>query len=195
MLTDPEEAEIAALAKALGTPVRWEREYGADTERNQSWLQRMLRRRGEIIAVVPRPGGRVLVHTKSTYPDGLYRLPGGGIDPDEPVQDAARRETREEMGFDVPMARFLGVIENRFLARGERFSYPSYIFMTEPTAEAPQVLDPHEQISGFMEVAVGELARIAAQLEALPPEWQPWGRFRAAPHALTLDALNNDSRR
>ncbi len=189
MLAPSEEAELAELAQKYGTPRRWTREYEAGTERNRAWVKKTTRRRGEVILVVPRPGGRVLLHTKDTYPDGVYRLPGGGVNPNEAVEPAARREAYEELGFDVEFARLLGVIENVFVVDGERMSYPSYIFMTAPMSAAPKVMDPDEKISGFDEIPVEELSRVSEQLEALPPAWQPWGKFRAAPHALAREVL------
>ncbi len=189
MLTPEREAEIVELARRLGKPLRWQREYPILNRRNASWVRSTVRRSGEAILVVPRPNGNFIFHTKSSYPEGVYRLPGGGINRGEGVEHAARREAQEEMGFDLPMARFLGVVENIFVVDGERLSYPSYVFLTPPTSAAPRVMDPHEQISGFRELPLADFPGIIQQLETLPPDWQPWGEFRAAPHALVLQAL------
>ncbi len=194
MLTPDEQAEIERLAKQLGTPLLRKREFIATTERDIDWLHRQIRRRGEVILVVPRPNGRVLLHTKSNYPSGIYRLPGGGVNPGEELLHAAEREVQEETGFDVPMARFLGVVDNEFQVPGNRLSYPSYVFLTQPTTGAPRVMDPDEDISDFGEVPIEELSQVAAQLEGMSPEWQLWGQFRATPHTIALEALTNDRR-
>ncbi len=192
MLTPEEENEIQELAPRLGQPLRWQREYPITNRRNADWARTTVRRRGEAILVVPRPNETYLFHTKSSYPEGIYRLPSGGVNRGEGVEHAARRETQEEMGFELPMARFLGVVENVFVVDGERLCYPSYIFLTPPTTAKPRVMDPHEQISDFRELALAAFPRVIAQLEGLLPEWQPWGQFRAAPHALALEALTQD---
>jgi 8-oxo-dGTP pyrophosphatase MutT (NUDIX family) len=192
MLTPDEQAEIAELARRYGTPRRWTREYATTTERNREWARRITRRRGEVILVLPRPGGRVLLHTKPTYPEGIYRFPGGGVDRGEAVETAARREAREETGFDVEPVRFVGVVENTFEVAGDRRSYPSFVFIMQPTTQAPHVLDPDEEIAGFHEIPVEELSRIVEQLDALPADWQPWGHFRATPHALVIEAMSNE---
>ncbi len=194
MLTPEEEAEITQLASRLGTPLRWTREYTATTDKDREWFRNTTRRRAEVIQVLPRPGGRVLVHTKSTYPAGVYRLPGGGVNRGEPIEPAARRETLEETGFDVAPTRLLGVIENTFNVDGEKLSYPSFIFLMPLTREAPHVLDPDEQISGFSEIPLVELPQIAEQLSGLPPDWQPWGQFRAAPHQLAYERMKDEGR-
>ncbi len=189
MATAEEQAEIADLARRYGEPRRWTREYPVTTVRNARWVNKSTRRRGEVILVVPRPHGRVLVHTKSDYPDQVYRLPGGGIERGEKIEVALEREAHEEMGFELRPARFLGIVENVFHAGGTDLRYPSYIFSTPITAQPPEVLDSHEEISGFRDVPLAELGQIARRLESLPPEWQPWGRFRAAPHELVLETF------
>jgi len=41
-----------------------------------------------------------------------YMTPGGGVDFLEPVQDAVRREMREEVGVDVSDLRYVGMFES-----------------------------------------------------------------------------------
>jgi 8-oxo-dGTP pyrophosphatase MutT (NUDIX family) len=149
-----------------------------------------VRRRGEVVLAVPRPGGRFLLHTKSTYPDNVYRLPGGGINPSEAVEHAARREMGEELGFDLELTRFIGVVENEFLLGDEGLAYPTYVLLTEPTAMVPRVMDPSEPIAGFRDATLEEIREVVRRLLSLPDEWQPWGQFRAEPHAMLLERLD-----
>lgn len=184
------EEEIRELAARLGDPLRWRKEYAARGQRNKAWIRRTVRRRGEILLAVPRPGERFLLHTKSTYPDHIYRLPGGGINPAEAVEHAARREMGEELGFDLGLTRFIGVVENEFIVGDERLAYPTYVLTTEPTAKIPQVMDPSEPIAGFRDATLDEIREVVRQLSSLPDEWQPWGQFRAAPHVMLLERLD-----
>jgi 8-oxo-dGTP diphosphatase len=57
--------------------------------------------------VVATAGGIVLVERKN--PPHGWALPGGFIDYGERVEDAARREVREETGLDVELVHLLGV--------------------------------------------------------------------------------------
>ena len=44
--------------------------------------------------------------------DGNYRLPGGFMDKDEELKEAAKREVKEETGFEVEVTRLLDVEKN-----------------------------------------------------------------------------------
>ncbi|MCS7179708.1 MAG: NUDIX domain-containing protein, partial [Anaerolineae bacterium] len=49
-------------------------------------------REGEVVLLLRRADGSLLLHTKTFYPDGVYRLPSGGIRRGEKVLAAAARE-------------------------------------------------------------------------------------------------------
>lgn len=53
------------------------------------------------VVVFSGDGGRVLLILRKAEPyEGMWALPGGFVDPDETVEDAARRELREETSLD-----------------------------------------------------------------------------------------------
>lgn len=51
--------------------------------------------------------GRILLERRSD--NGMWGLPGGGIDPGESVKEAALREIKEETGLNIEITRFVGV--------------------------------------------------------------------------------------
>ena len=53
--------------------------------------------------VVERDGGVLLVRLNYGPRDGSWALPGGLVENDETTEEAARRETKEETGFDVEL--------------------------------------------------------------------------------------------
>jgi 8-oxo-dGTP pyrophosphatase MutT (NUDIX family) len=179
-----DEAEITALAVRYGNPVRWSRALEISPKMLGEREKALKKRRGETVLAIPRPNRRVLLHTKTFYPSGTYRLLSGGIEIAESVEEAACREIREETGFSVRPSRFLGVVEYEFRNQAHAVPWVSYVFLTEETGEPPQVLDSEEGIADFREIAWTGLARVAEELERLPGEWNGWGRFRAVPHRL-----------
>ncbi|MBI5652571.1 MAG: NUDIX hydrolase [Chloroflexi bacterium] len=183
--------EIAALAEQYGAPLCWTREIVV-AEKSFAWWREIAQDRpGEIVLVVARPNGRVLLHTKSFYPPGTYRLMTGGLKFGEPIADAAQRELVEETGLRVPLARFLGVIEYAITHADARAQvrFVSYIFRTGETRDAPSPTDPDERIADFREIAWSEISQIADALENLPDDWRDWGFLRAVPHRLVAEIV------
>ncbi len=182
-------AEIADLAARLGTPLHWKRTLEVSVRTLEERRKKNAKRRGEVVFAMPRPEHRVLLHTKAFYPPGSFRLLSGGIEMSESVEAAARREILEETSFDTVLAHFLGVVEYEFRHHDDHAGCVSYVIMTRETAGTPRVLDPDEQIAEFREVAWSELERVAEKLENLTGDWHDWGVFRAIPHRLVLQAI------
>lgn len=145
---------------------------------------------GEVVLVVPRSGGKILLHTKSFYPPGTYRLPTGKLLPEEDPLDAFHREFVEELGVEGCVDRNLGVITHRLTSENEvPVEFTSHIYLAHEMTEEPVPQDDDEQITGFTEVSVNELENVARQLEALPAHWFDWGRFRAIAHRFVAESL------
>lgn len=64
--------------------------------------------RGAVIIV---QDGKLALIRRERQGRVYYVIPGGGVEPDETVEDAARREAREELGFDVRLGRLAAIIE------------------------------------------------------------------------------------
>jgi 8-oxo-dGTP pyrophosphatase MutT (NUDIX family) len=61
-------------------------------------------------AVVPDGEGRILLVHRTD--NGLWALPGGGMDLGESIVETAVRETKEETGIDVEVTGLVGVYTN-----------------------------------------------------------------------------------
>lgn len=167
------------------------------------------RRRAEICYVMHRgdPAESILLHTKTYYPQGAFRLPTGGINQGEAVEETLAREIFEETGMRVGTAadhvivqRYLGHVAYEFEHpqidpkqsdyRSTFATYHFLVLMPQNGELNPQ--DEEEEIAGWEWCAVARLADVATQLESIrarDDEWADWGRFRALSHRFVLAQL------
>lgn len=180
--------DICVLATKYGKPLRCRYFIETDeTLRAYRWRQNP-DRRGEVVFAIRQPNGEILLHTKHRYEIPIYRLPTGGIEPNEAIEDALFREISEETGQPVVLRRFLGIIEARFLCEGTSIPFVSYIFYLESQSRQLCPTDT-EEIAGYCTVPVHELASVAQSLRRLTHERRYWGYWRSLAHDLVYKAL------
>lgn len=151
----------------------------------EMWEQRQ----AEVVLVLQRPTGRIILQTKAFYPAGTFRLPSGGIRPGEDLLAAVRRETWEETGLAAQPVSFLGNLRYRFQRLGVPEERESYVLLLAAGPGELRPQDETEQITAFREVPPAELAGVAAQLAGMAGEWRVWGRFRALAHGFVAGVL------
>jgi len=92
---------------------------------------------------------RVLTVRQFRYAAGVTctELPGGAVDPGEDPLDAAKRELREETGFDAAVWREVGSM----FANPARQTNRLHVFVATELTAGPQALEPSEEIEfGFL---------------------------------------------
>jgi ADP-ribose pyrophosphatase YjhB (NUDIX family) len=146
------------------------------------------KRRGEVVLVVERPDGLIL-HTKEFYPPGTYRLPSGGVKWGESVLSALHREAWEEMGLQIEVERFLGLLEYELRCQEETMTFVSYVFLVRGGEGKLIPQDEGERITSFCQVPVAELAAVGDSLRALEEDWRDWGEFRAIAHDFVVEMI------
>jgi len=148
-----------------------------------------LTRAGEVVLVLRRPDGQVLLHTKPFYPPGTWRLLSGGVDLRECPEEAILREAWEETGLPVRIERLLGVLTYELDGGDLQVPFASCLFLAATQGGEPAAQDAQERIGGYRWVQPEELAAVAAQLRSLPPPWRGWGELRSLPHLLAARQL------
>lgn len=114
----PRAAELAATAKAV---LQWHRTHGfcaacgSATVMAQGGWQRdcpacgahHFPRTDPVVIMLVTRGNSVLVGRNSNWPEGMYSLLAGFVEPGETVEAAVRREVFEEAGISVGAVRYL----------------------------------------------------------------------------------------
>jgi len=90
----------------------------------------------------------LLLHRKKT---NWYELPGGKIEDGELSENAAIRELKEELGFDVTIKRKIG--ERVFQNNGDYLNYEWFLTNTQGV---PKIMEP-ETFDSFKFVPINEL--------------------------------------
>lgn len=193
MHTETRQEEIGRATLLFGQPAyrRIVREISADGY--HWWTKAAHKRYGEVVLFVRRPNGKLLLHTKETYPEHTWRLPSGTLRKGESLLTGLQREAKEETGLDLAVERFLAVVEYEFRFRDSAIPFLSYCFLLQELGGQLQVQDPSEGISGFMEASVEDLLGVAVKLESLPGKRADWGQFRAYAHRLGHELLQKQA--
>ena len=155
------------------------------------WQVKAFVRRAEVVMLVRRPDGRLLVHSKEHYPPATYRLPTGGVFWGEPVLDALAREQWEELGLRLPPVAMPGLIHYALRHAEQTIPFDSYIFMLQIEDDAALITqDACEAISELCWIEPAKLPEVADHLRKLIRAWDGWGPFRAVAHDLIAEVLH-----
>lgn len=169
-------------------------------ELDRAYFDRLLRPNGaeraynEVIMVLPRPGGKLLVGSKFYYPYGLFRLPSGRIRQLESPEEAFLRETWEETGLQPAIDTKIAEIVQTCVCGADRFEARSHVFLGSQTSEPPRALDSAERVSAYREVDLRELIAIKDRLLSMFGPWQGFGRFRSFAHDVVHEYLSTRMR-
>ena len=96
------------------------------------------------VATVVVQDGKLLMVEERAQGRLVFNQPAGHLEPDESLQEAALRETREETGWDVALTAFIGAYQWKApdSEAGPGRHYLRFAFAAEPVAhDAARVLD------------------------------------------------------
>jgi 8-oxo-dGTP diphosphatase len=146
-------------------------------------------RRGEVVFCVIRPNGRIITTTCSEYPDGVFRIPTGGVGYKENIIDAVYREIKEELGLEVEIISFAGVLKIKFMHNNDSVMFYSYIFIVREKGGNLLKDASDNEISEVREVNLEDLKDIVYLLDNIEGRWSDWGKFRYKTSKAVLDYL------
>jgi 8-oxo-dGTP pyrophosphatase MutT (NUDIX family) len=95
------------------------------------------RRRRHDVTFFILEGQRVVVIKKPFFPPGAYRVPSGGVRPDEPFAAGVRREALEETGLEIDLGRYLVRVAAEFSCGPVRERWTTHVFSARPTGDRP----------------------------------------------------------
>lgn len=181
--------EVADLSARYGTPLQRSFDVQADEYIVAYRFNRNTDRRAEVVFAIEDTAGQLWVHTKSSYPQHIFRLPTGGVHWDELVVDGLLREVKEETGLSVEIVRFLGIINYQFCYGSSVAPFVSYVFHLRSTCVDCPTISQGEPISEFRAVSPKQLRQLAVDLRNLAGKRRAWGQWRALAHDLVYDTL------
>jgi NAD+ diphosphatase len=147
-LLTPREAELAATAKAI---LQWHAGHGfcakcgaASAVSHAGWQRNCpvcdsshFPRTDPVVIMLVTRGNSLLLGRNAVWPEGMYSLLAGFVEPGETIEAAVRREVFEETGIHTEAVRYLA---------SQPWPFPASLMLgcaAEATSEAITI-DPHE---------------------------------------------------
>jgi len=163
--------------------------YGKSSYFNKIKYSIQKDRWGEAAFCIIRPNGKVIVVTCEEYPQGIFRIPTGGIGYGEDIIKAAYREAEEELGLKTEITAFAGVIKYSITHEDEVIRFYSYIFIMKETGGRLLLDATDDEVSEVREVGVAGLKEVVDRLKTLEGRWKDWGRLRYESSNAVLEYL------
>ena len=158
----------------------------------------MRRGRHALILLKDSNGLYVLGH-KKVYPEGIVRMVGGGIDPNEDPQVGASRELHEELGIDVSPQQLTPLVEIIATVEGpeNEYTFVTFVYFYQLSDET---LHPADDIEAIRALNRNEFEELIERFRNLPTElfgtekdpeyqfrWSDYGSFYAEVHASAVE--------
>lgn len=110
---------LRPLVERFGPPAEWDGSR-AITPRDVGTIQRSTARgrRHDVTFAILAADGLVVAIRKPQFPPGAWRIPSGGIEPGEPLEQGTAREALEETGLEIELTGYPLVARSEFTHAG-----------------------------------------------------------------------------
>ena len=177
---------LAPIRKRYGKPARME--WKGEISRREHGIATYNPRRMHDVTLFILNGSRLALIRKHLFPPGVWRPPGGGVNPGEGFVEAVRREAYEETGLDVALERYLVNAHARFLYKPPELDWRTHVFLATTADESPEPRDTDEIAAARW----GTLEELAGPLrERLLATDRAFWRYRVALHDAALAAIDS----
>jgi len=119
--------KLASFENRYGNPKEIHLEYEMDPDEFEGLLGSQKFGRCHDVTFFVKYGGKWIVIAKHWYPKGLYRIPSGGISPDESLEEGTMREAYEETGGSIELQKYFLRIKVRFTSNGRKVDWISHL--------------------------------------------------------------------
>lgn len=158
----------------------------------------MRRGRHALILLRDRNGRYILGH-KSAYPEGISRMIGGGIDPEEDPHSGAARELAEELQIHTPVESLIPLAEIIAQIQGteNEYTFITFVYLFELGDE---VLTPSDDIQDIRSFSAEEMLTLIERYHTLPDtlvsrngdpatafRWSDYGALYGEIHRIALE--------
>ena len=134
---------------------------------------------------------------KRHYVEGLWRMVGGGIEPNEDPLHAAQRELQEELGLELDEGKLVPLIHAEVTAKVDNKTYTFSDFVFYATTSQPlDIADELEQLGNFSDA---ELSQSFAHFDRLPDSpintnnqegnWSDYGKIWGPIHRAAFERV------
>jgi 8-oxo-dGTP diphosphatase len=135
-------------------------------------------RMGEVVFAVERPNGKFITVRSKEYPEGIFRVPTGGIKHGEDIVGAVKREVSEELGLVAEIVRFIGVYRIELKRGKDRVYFYSFFFHLKEISGNLLADASDDEVDEVMEADANDLENLSERLKSIDKDWKDWGLFR-----------------
>ena len=158
---------IQELSEQFGHPKEVSFSYEISVEEFERIKSSQKNGREHDVTIYIRKDDKFIVIAKHFYPQGLFRAPSGGINPNEDFIAGAKREVLEETGCEVSIQKFLLQTHVQFkLVNSDKvINWHSYVFLAEYISGDFQFTDTNE-IREVTTVTLAEYEKFSATMRS-----------------------------